>query len=237
MKATLKLKPAPRAIPPLENGDRLSATEFMRRYEATPDLRGVQLIEGIVYMPPPIRFIHHGQPDNLLQTFVGVYAAATPGVAAASGSTVRLDLDNVPEPDAQLIVLPEHGGQVKFDKKGYVVGAPDLVVETAASAASIDMHATLRVYRRNGVREYLVWLPEENEIVWFSFAGGEAERLAAGSKGRIASRIFPGLVLDVRAALARDAARVLATLATALKTSAHREFVSRLSAAHRAQKK
>lgn len=43
------------ALPLLENGDRLTAVEFMRRYEAMPELRKAQLIEGTVFMPAPVR--------------------------------------------------------------------------------------------------------------------------------------------------------------------------------------
>ncbi len=42
------------AIPPLENGDRLTRAEFERRYEATPDLKKAELIEGIVHLPSPV---------------------------------------------------------------------------------------------------------------------------------------------------------------------------------------
>ncbi len=33
---------------PLENGDRLTAPEFLRRYEAMPHVKKAELIEGIV---------------------------------------------------------------------------------------------------------------------------------------------------------------------------------------------
>ena len=37
-------------IPPLKHGDLLTRDEFHRRYEATPHLKKIELIEGIVYM-------------------------------------------------------------------------------------------------------------------------------------------------------------------------------------------
>ena len=40
----------PAAVPPLENGDRLSRAEFERRYDAMPDLKKAELIEGEVYV-------------------------------------------------------------------------------------------------------------------------------------------------------------------------------------------
>ena len=42
-------------IPPLENGDRLTVAEFERRYEAMPHLKKAELIEGVVYVPSPVR--------------------------------------------------------------------------------------------------------------------------------------------------------------------------------------
>lgn len=42
---------ATRTIPFLHNGDHLTREEFERRYEAMPDVKKVELIEGIVYMP------------------------------------------------------------------------------------------------------------------------------------------------------------------------------------------
>lgn len=51
-------------IPPLENGDRLNRYEFERRYDAMPNLRKAELIEGIVYMPAALRFKSHSQPHS-----------------------------------------------------------------------------------------------------------------------------------------------------------------------------
>ena len=216
--------------PPLENGARLSAAEFLRRYGAMPDVRKAELIEGIVLMPSPVRVAQHGEPDNFIQGWLFMYTASTPGLIAASNSTVKLDVDNVPQPDALMFFELDADGRERLDREGYLVSAPELVVEIAASSVSIDMHEKLRLYRRHGVREYLVWLAEEERIVWFHFAEGETAELPADARGRVASRVFPGLVLDVRAALARHPQGVLATLQSAMKSRAYREFSQRLAA-------
>jgi hypothetical protein len=49
------------AIPPLENGDRLTRAEFERRYDAMPELKKAELIEGEVYMPSPVRHRRHSE--------------------------------------------------------------------------------------------------------------------------------------------------------------------------------
>ena len=35
------------SVPPLENGDRLSRHEFERRYQAMPQVKKAELIEGV----------------------------------------------------------------------------------------------------------------------------------------------------------------------------------------------
>src|SRR5215218_7340945 len=74
------IAPRDRMLPPLENGDHLTREEFERRYQAMPGLRKAELIEGVVYMPSPVRHRRHGRPHNHLSTWLGTYEASTPGV-------------------------------------------------------------------------------------------------------------------------------------------------------------
>jgi Uma2 family endonuclease len=214
---------------PLENGERLTAPEFMRRYETMPRVKKAELIEGVVYMGSPVRVTVHAAPDNLIQTWLGTYSFRTPGTQAASNGTVQLDLDNVPQPDAFLRIVEACGGASRLDVEGYLVGTPELVVEIAASSNSIDLHDKLHAYRRNGVKEYLVWRTTEQAFDWMVLVEGVYQRQTPDSKGICRSVTFPGLILNVPALLAQDGAAVLAALSTALKSPAHRTFVSKLA--------
>jgi Uma2 family endonuclease len=151
----------------LENGAHLSAAEFLRRYEATPEVKKAELINGIVYMGSPVRLDQHDEPDNLLQGWLCNYAIATPGVRAATNSTMRLGPDDVPQPDGLLRIVTEAGGQSRLDAKGYLQGAPELVAEVAASSASLDAREKLACYRRAGAREYLLWRTEDEAVDWW----------------------------------------------------------------------
>src|SRR3954454_9356608 len=144
-------------VPYLENGDHLTRAEFERRYDAMPHLKKAELIEGVVYMPSPVRYKHHSRPHFDLIGWLAQYRAATPGVEGGDNGSIRLDLDNMPQPDAFLMVLPECGGQARISDDDYVEGAPELVAEVASSSVSFDLHQKLQVYRRSGVREYAVW--------------------------------------------------------------------------------
>ena len=149
--------PARRPVPSLENGDHLSAREFLRRYEAMPEVKKAELIQGIVHMASPVRLDLHGKPDALIQGWLCVYAASHPEATHATNVTVRLDSDDVAQPDAVLFLDAAQGGKAAVDESGYLSGAPELVVEIAASSVSRDAREKLVSYRRAGVAEYLLW--------------------------------------------------------------------------------
>jgi Uma2 family endonuclease len=216
--------------PPLENGDRLTRAEFERRYEAMPNLKKAELIEGVVHMPSPVRQRFHGRQQAHLTFWLCAYEGSTPGVEVGGDSTVRLDLDNMPQPDGLLFVQPEHGGRVRIGDDGYIEGAPDLVAEVAASTASLDLGNKLNAYRRNGVREYVVWRVLERAIDWFTLRDERFATLPAGVDGILRSAVFPGLWLDPSQLLGSDVNGVLATVQRGLSSPEHAEFVARLEA-------
>ncbi|NJK38024.1 MAG: Uma2 family endonuclease [Oscillatoriales cyanobacterium RM2_1_1] len=215
------------AIPPLENGDRLSRSEFERRYQAMPQVKQAELIEGVTYMASPLRIKSHGEPHGNLIGWLWTYKIATPGIVLGDNPTVRLDPDNEPQPDAVLFVP---GRQAVISADDYIEGAPELIVEVAASSVAIDLHDKKRAYRRNQVQEYLVWRTLEGEMDWFRLQADEYVPLAADEQGIIRSQIFPGLWLAVSALLAGEMITVLSTLQAGLNLSDHAEFKNGLSA-------
>ncbi len=218
----------PDDIPPLEPGDRLTREEFERRYEAMPGLKKAELIEGVVYMPSPTRLNRHGRPHAQIVGWLVAYEAGTPGVFVADNATNKLDPPNEPQPDALLLIDPARGGQSHISSDDYVEDAPELIAEIAASTASYDLGTKLEVYRRNGVREYLVWRVRDRAIDWFVLRGGQYEQLAPGPDGIVRSEVFPGLWLDPQALVRGDLARVLAIVAQGVASPEHAAFVARL---------
>jgi Uma2 family endonuclease len=225
-----RLPPNQPPIPPLEPGDRLSRAEFERRYQAMPHLNKAELIEGVVYMPSPVRAYRHGMPHADLIGSLFIYRAGTPGVKTADNATARLDMDNEPQPDVMLFIEPECGGQVKISEDDFVEGAPELVGEVASSSVSFDLNTKFNVYRRSGVKEYVVWRVVDQKIDWFVLAGGEFQRLEPDAAGILKSRVFPGLHLDPTALVAGDMQRLTAVLQSGLASPEHAEFVKLLSA-------
>ncbi|MEB3308971.1 MAG: Uma2 family endonuclease [Snowella sp.] len=216
------------SIPPLENGDILTREEYERRYSAMPNLKKAELIEGIVYMASPLRFEPHAEPHAHLMIWLGIYKVATSGLRIGDNATVRLDLNNEPQPDIVLLIDQQYGGQTRISEDGYIEGAPELVVEIAASTATIDLRDKKRAYCRNKVQEYLVWQVFENRLDWFVLENEEYIAIKPNSQGILQSRIFPGLWLDVEALLRDDMAQVLATQQLGLTSPEYLQFKENL---------
>ena len=227
--ATLKRKPTPHSvIPPLENGDHLTAAEFERRFDAMPSLKKAELIKGVVFVASPVRHREHGRPHTHLLTWLGTYEARTPGVQSGAESSLRLDNVNELMPDALLFVESACGGQVRLNENGYVVGGPEFLGEVSASSTSMDLKSKFDVYCAHRVQEYLVWRVLDEEVDWFVRRGSRFRRHKADQDGIHRSRVFPGLWLDAAALVAGDLARVLDVLHAGLASPAHAAFVEEL---------
>jgi Uma2 family endonuclease len=220
----------PRAeIPPLEAGDRMTAAEFERRYDAMPGLKKAELLQGVVYMPSPVRLDQHGEPHSDMIGWLAMYRAFTRGLRGGDNSTVRLDDQNEPQPDILLLIPASAGGQSTVSADGYVIGAPEMVCEVASSSRSYDLGVKLNVYRQFGVREYVVWRVGDDAIDWFVLRGDWYEQLPPGPDGLLRSEVFPGLWLDPAALIAGDMGRVLTVVQQGCATPEHEAFVRRLA--------
>lgn len=215
-------------IPWLENGDRLSRNEFERRYAQISHQQKAELIEGVVYMPAALRYRRHGRPHALILGWLTAYEAETPGVETADNPTVRLDLDNEPQPDALLRIKETCGGQSSISDDDYVEGAPELIVEITASSVSYDLHDKLNAYRRNGVQEYLVWLVQDREFRWYQLEEGRYDLQPVNDEGVLTSAVFPGLWLAVEPLLSENLGDVMQVLHQGIATPDHEEFVQHL---------
>jgi Uma2 family endonuclease len=196
---------------PLENGEFMHSREFLRRYERMPQVKKAELIEGVVYMGSPIS-TSHAIPDGIIHGWLALYAARHPGVQFMPNATVLLDAENTVQPDALLRRLPEHGGLSRVNETDYLAGPPELIVEVAASSASIDLRDKRRAYCRSGVPEYLVWCVADARLEWFCLEDDEYRPQLPDADGLLHSRLFPGLRLPVASLLAGDTAKVLEAL-------------------------
>jgi Uma2 family endonuclease len=217
------------SLPPLENGDHLTRDEFERRFDAMPGLKKAELLEGIVFMGSPVRLERHGRPHVRASAWLYLYEGRTKGVIVGDNTSVRIDDESMPQPDLCMIIDPARGGQATISEDDYIEGGPELIVEVSASTVSIDLHTKLRIYRRNHVREYIVWRVLDSAIDWFVLRDGEYARLAPGEDRIYRSEIFPGLWLDPNTLFENNLERMLDVSGQGLASAEHADFVARLN--------
>jgi Uma2 family endonuclease len=194
-----------------------------------PDLKKAELIEGVVYMGSPVSHVRHGLPHANLSSWITFYRESTPGLIPSDNASVRLDLDNEPQPDLLLCIPQSAGGTSRIAADGYLEGPPELAIEVAASSASYDLHDKLHAYRRNGVQEYLVHRVDDEAIDWFVLERGAYVRQEPDRDGIVRSRVFPGLWLDVAALLRGDLPALRAAVERGCAEAAHAAFLQRLA--------
>ena len=183
-------------VPPLREGDRLTRSEFERRWDAMPEVTKAELIDGVVYMPAAALSIDHGAPHFDMIAWLGMYRMLTPGVGGADNASIRFDDKNMPQPDALLRILETHGGQSRISADRYLEVGPELIAEISVTTGRFDLGKKREVYRRFGVLEYIVWRVPERIVEWFILRDGHYHSLVPGPDGLIRSAAFPGLWLD-----------------------------------------
>jgi Uma2 family endonuclease len=218
----------PVAPPPLVAGERLDREAFHERYEAMPPETRAELIGGVVHMPSPLS-ADHGKQNSPIAYWLGHYQRFTPGVWAAHNASVFLDNKAEPQPDSALAIDPACGGQTWLDR-GYIAGAPELVVEIAKFSKKTDLGKKKDDYERAGVLEYVVFTIDPDEVRWFVRREGRLVPLAPGEDGLYRSEVFPGLWLDPDALIRGDFNALTATLELGLATPDHAAFVGILAA-------
>lgn len=215
-------------VPPLRDGDRLTRAEFERRWNAMPDLKNAELLDGRVYLMPPVSR-EHGVPHFDLIGWLAMYRMLTPGVEGADNASVRFDDENMPQPDALLRVT--RGGRSTVDDDHILSGPPELVAEVSRSSKGYDLGVKLDVYRRHGVQEYLVWRVNDGVVDWFALRPAGYERVPVGADGIVRSEVLPGLWLDPAALVAGDTPALLRAAQLGHGSPEHATFVRRLAAA------
>lgn len=190
-----------------------------------PELKRAELIGGVVYIPSPLS-LDHGDMDISVCSWVNHYAAFTPGCRSSSNATCLM-LEDSPQPDVHLRILPEFGGRTEVEEN-LASGAPEFVAEVCFSSAAYDLHQKLALYQEAGVDEYLAVVLHEGELRWHRLQGGEYQIMSPSEDGVYRSVVFPGLWLNGIALLANNMQQVLATLQQGLETEEHTAFCTEL---------
>jgi hypothetical protein len=211
--------------PLLIPGDNLSRDDFLRIWEMRSDVKHAELIGGVVFMPSPTS-TEHGDCESDVGTWVGYYRTYTPGCASGHNTSCFL-LEDLPQPDLNLRILPEYGGR-SYGRDNLLAGLPEFFSEVCRSSVVYDLHQKKDLYEQAGVPEYLAILIAEKEIRWHLLEDDAYRLMRPGRDGVFRSRAFPGLWLNGAALLRGDMPKVLETLQAGIASEEHAAFVRKL---------
>src|SRR5208283_4440606 len=172
---------------PLVAGQRLDQATFHERYEQMPAGVRAELINGVVDMPSPVG-LEHARAMVPVLVWLSYYQEHTPGVDVLDNASTILDVKGEPQPDAQLRILPECGGQTQPDRR-CVRGVPELIVEVSQATRYTDLGPKFDEYERAGVLEYIIRALDPDQLLWYVLRDGKLVELPADSDGLYRSRI------------------------------------------------
>ncbi|MCS7032068.1 MAG: Uma2 family endonuclease [Gloeomargarita sp. SKYG116] len=141
------------------------------------------------------------------------------GSAMAIKPIICLDQRNEVQPDAVLFIPSR---QATIGSEDFIEGAPELIVEIAASIAAIDLHKKSKSMLANQFRSIWFGEPSINKLTssfWF---------LVIINSTNLKSKVFPGLWLDFSALLQGNLSQVLSVLQRALGSAEYQDFVRSL---------
>ena len=189
----------------------LSAEESHARYLKSGNFRKVQLINGMMRMPSPVRFEAHDEPNNVMITLIVNYSAKMAGVRSIGSATLKLDSRNNIQPEFEL--LREDGSSTI--ENDYIVGPVELVGEISESSIRGYTTSKFEAYRAIGSKEYMIWKTVLNEIVLYKLVYVNYEEIVPVD-GTLKSQQFPGLHIDTEALITNSHQRAMERLNSVL---------------------
>lgn len=173
---------------------------FVATREAAGDTGHYELLNGRVVMNPPAGY-PHGEIGSNVQWLLGDFVRdrklgklfdASQGFELPSGDTVEPDHAFVSRERWLAAPAPELGR--------FLCVVPDLIVEVLSPrTASQDRGAKKAIYERNGVLEYWLIDPRQEEVTVFHAVAGRFDGGSVYVSGdRISSRVLAGLTVELR---------------------------------------
>jgi Uma2 family endonuclease len=179
-------------LSPLPGPYRLSFSDWC---QFPDDARLYEIIDGELFMTPPPSIAHQRASGRIQFRLTEYLRRTQAGELFDAPVGVRLDDENVVEPDL-LVVLSVHAARVGTQ---VIEGAPDLVVEVLSpGTARHDLGLKRELYARHGVAEYWIVDTQTRSIEVFRLETGLFTRAGLYRPGeQLTSPLLTKFELDV----------------------------------------
>ncbi len=154
-----------------------------------------EIVDGELFVSPPPQFRHQQVANNISHILTNLVLEHELGEVVQSPIGVRLEADTVTEPDVLFIATDRLH---IIDRKGVVVGPPDLVVEVLSpSNREYDRVLKRKRYLAGGVPE--LWIVDTDESTVEVWRPDEPARtVSSGSvEWRVGGRTFEVAIAEI----------------------------------------
>jgi len=159
-------------------------------YEALPDERRVELIDGVIYdmsAPSTIHQIIQGEIAAQLRQYIRANGGKCVSFVAPTDVQIDCDKFTMVQPDVFVVCNRD------LITKKRIIGAPDFIIEIISpSTKSKDMGVKLEKYADSGVKEYWLVNPDKMRISVHYFADEDEPPRIYPFKSRVPVSIFGG---------------------------------------------
>jgi Uma2 family endonuclease len=164
-------------------------------YYKLDDDQRYEIIDGNLIMVPAPDMWHQDGLGKLYVLFHQYVAGHKAGRVFFAPVDVVLDSENVVQPD---IIFVSTANSAIIQRRA-IFGAPDLLVEMLSpSSIRRDLQDKKALYARNGVKEYWIGDPDKKTMEILTLRSGRYQRYsAAKEKGKLASKVLPGMDLEL----------------------------------------
>jgi Uma2 family endonuclease len=177
--------------PPLYHARKVTFDEYLRlKYDGYQ----YEIVEGVMRMSPA-PFDEHQRLIGCLYFELECYVRKNPlGIVRIAPRDVKLAENLIYQPDI-LFISKE---RLAINKKKYVDGAPDFIIEILSQGTlSYDTREKFSAYEKYGVREYWIINPDNMEISeFFILKDGQYENFGP-QENILTSRVITGFELDL----------------------------------------
>jgi len=218
----------------LRTGQEMSQPEFHRRYCAVKTADQFELLCGTVRRKPRNSFEHGRVMMNLTGLLLQYELASLPYVTGVTNTSLILGADSEAQVDCALVRNPEFGGRIRV-VDGFVTRGPELVIEVADEASSVDLEDRAGDLHRAGTAEYLVICLTSRTLYDFRFYNKPEPNLIW--KNQLwKSDVFPGLRLNFTAILAENSKRALRSVLFGLRDRKRKNWLRQLKTEYATEK-
>jgi Uma2 family endonuclease len=164
-------------------------------YYKLDDNQRYEIIDGNLLMAPSPDLWHQDWLGSLYVIFKRHLTRTKAGRVFMAPCDVVLDEENTVQPD--LIFVSSANARILQHRA--IFGTPDLLIELISpSGVRRDRHVKKALYARFGVREYWIGDATNKSMEIFILEdGGYKLRCAVKNRGKLTSRVLPGLTFDL----------------------------------------